>query len=307
MSKDQESNFSHINYSLPKVGIFKWISYIFIVFIVTVILYFPFLMTVESLVKSSLTKIPGCPVEISELNFELFSPKIIIPRASVPKRCFGQFGSPIIVTQTKLFFRGFTFSPFGPHFKLETNLLSNNINALITTGISESQININDNNIKLDSLYEVFDAIKLSGDVKLNTVIKLKDQKLDDLKLTMKSTNLGLAAQSIGNFTLYGLKIKNLNLIANMNKGKVNIKNFVLGDQAAPIRANFKGSITPNDNFSRSTANINGELAFSESFQKQYSFIDFVMARFTKKDKFYQIEIKGPLSSPTVRSPRKWA
>lgn len=305
MSNDQDSSFSHINYSLPKVGIFKWISYILIVFVVTVILYFPFLMTVESLVKSSLTKMPGCPIEISELNFELFSPKIIIPRASVPKRCFGQFGSPLIVTQTKLFFRGFTFSPFGPHFKLETNLLSNNINALITTGISESQININDNNIKLDSLYEVFDAIKLNGNVKLNAVVKLKDQKLDDLKLTMKSTNLGLAAQSIGNFTLYGLKIKNLDLIANMNKGKVNIKNFVLGDQAAPIRANFKGSITPNNNFSRSIANISGELAFSDSFQKQYSFIDFVMARFTKKDKFYQIEIKGPLSSPLVRSPRK--
>lgn len=305
MSNDQDSSFSHINYSLPKVGVFKWISYILIVFVVTVILYFPFLMTVESLVKSSLTKIPGCPIEISELNFELFSPKIIIPRASVPKRCFGQFGSPIIVTQTKLFFRGFTFSPFGPHFKLETNLLSNNINALVTTGISESQININDNNIKLDSLYEVFDAIKLNGNVKLNAVVKLKDQKLDDLKLTMKSTNLGLAAQSIGNFTLYGLKIKNLDLIANMNKGKVNIKNFILGDQAAPIRANFKGSITPNNNFSKSIANISGELAFSDPFQKQYSFIDFVMARFTKKDKFYQIEIKGPLSSPLVRSPRK--
>lgn len=305
MSKEKEASFSHVNYSLPKFGIFKWISYTLIVFIVTIILYFPFIMTIESIVKSQLTKIPGCPIEISELKFELFSPKIIIPKASVPKRCFGQFGSPLIVTQTKLFFRGFTFSPFGPHFKLETNLLSNNINALVTAGLSESKININDNNIKLDSLYEIFDVIKLNGNVKLNAVIKLKNQKLDDLKLTMKSTNLGLAAQSIGNFTLYGLKIKNLDLIANMNNGKINIKNFVLGDQEAPIRANFKGSISPNDNFSRSVANINGELAFSDSFQKQYSFIDFVMARFTKKDQFYQIEVKGPLSSPTVKSPRQ--
>lgn len=305
MSKEKEASFSHVNYSLPKFGIFKWISYTLIVFIVTIILYFPFIMTIESIVKSQLTKIPGCPIEISELKFELFSPKIIIPKASVPKRCFGQFGSPLIVTQTKLFFRGFTFSPFGPHFKLETNLLSNNINALVTAGLSESKININDNNIKLDSLYEIFDVIKLNGNVKLNAVIKLKNQKLDDLKLTMKSTNLGLAAQSIGNFTLYGLKIKNLDLIANMNNGKINIKNFVLGDQEAPIRANFKGSISPNDNFSRSVANINGELAFSDSFQKQYSFIDFVMARFTKKDQFYQIEVKGPLSSPTVKCPRQ--
>lgn len=306
MNKEQDTDFSHVDYSLPKLGALKWISYLLAVFVLTIILYFPFLVTVESLVKSSLTQIPGCPIEVSRVNFELFSPKIVIPRTTVPRRCFGQYGTPLVVTQTKLFFRGFTFSPFGPHFRLETNLLSNNISALITTGISESQININNNTVQLESLYEVLDVIKLNGKVKLNAVVKLQDNKLNDLKLTLKSTDLGLAAQSIGNFSLYGLKIKNFDLVANMNKGKIKIKNFILGDQASPVRANFKGSITPNErSFSRSTANITGELAFSESFQKQYSFIDFVMGRFTKKDKFYQIEIKGPLMSPSIQSPRK--
>lgn len=306
MSNGQETNFEHINYSLPKFGVFKWISYILIIFVVTVILYFPFLMTVESLVKSSLTKIQGCPIQISELNFELFSPKIIIPKTTVPKRCLGQSGSPIILEQTKLLFRGFTFSPFGPHFKLETNLLSNNIEALITTGISETKVNINDNKISLQSLQEVFDQVKLNGDIKINAVVNLKSNKLNDLKLTMNSSNFGLSSQKVQNFNIYALKIRNLNLIAEMDKGKIQLKNFILGDKDSPIRANFKGFITPNNNdFSRSISNLKGEVAFSKEFEEQYSFLNLLMGGYTKKDRFYQLEIKGPLGYPSIKSPRK--
>ena len=301
-----DEEFENVDYSMPKLGIGKWITYLFLTFILALVLYFPFLMTVESLIKSSLTQIPGCPITVDEVKFELFSPKVILPKTSVPQRCIGQAGSPITIKQTILGFRGFTFSPFGPHFKLDTNIASNNISALVTLGFSSTQININDNVLDLEKIREIFNSVKLNGKVRVNSVITLKNNQLDDLKLTLNSSDFGLAPQNLSGFKLFGLQIKKLALIANMQKGKINIKNFVAGDQLSPIRANFKGSITPNERqMARSLSSINGEIAFSKDFIKRYAFIEVIMGRFNKKDNFYQLEINGPLNSLNFNSPRK--
>lgn len=295
-----------IDYSLPKIGVFKWLLYLGFTFFLALLLYFPFLKVVQSQIQAALSTIPGCSIKTSQINFNFIPPSINIPKTNIPKRCFNQFGDDLIIKNTNLFFRGFTFDPIGPHFKLETNILNNNINALVTTGLDTIKINIHDNKINLNTLQKDFKALKLEGKVNLNTTATLADGNLKDLKLSLRSKSFGIASQNLSGFKLGNMPLRTLGILAQMNNGKINVKQLILGDKEAPIRANFKGNVRPNSKFFMSSlVDIKGEVAFSNQFINEYSFINMIMGKFDKKDNFYQIQITGNLNGLQFNSPRK--
>ncbi|MCT4641981.1 MAG: hypothetical protein N4A33_06745 [Bacteriovoracaceae bacterium] len=305
MSKKEDS-LENVNYSLPKLGAFKWITITSVIFIITFILYFPISRSIKSTIVDMAYKMPGCPLKVEQIQFELFMPKAIIKKISVPRRCFGSFGKDLIVKNTHINFRGFTFSPLGPHFKIETNLLGNNFHALTTIGFKEILVNLQNNSLILERLREDFPQIKASGKIKIDAKLSMMNQKINNLNLNIRSKDLNFLPQNISGFKLSSLPINQLLLRANMKKKDLIIKDFVLGDLNSPIRSNFKGKIVPNmRNFQYSNADLRGEVAFSSNFIQKYMIIDMIMKKFDKKDNFYQLEIKGPLTIQNIKSPRK--
>ena len=74
---------------------------------------------------------------------------------------------------------------------------------------------------------------------------------------------------------------------------------FVIGDLDSPIRANFKGDITPNSsNFLFSRINLQGEVAFGQSIKDNFGILLNFFNAFPTKDKFYQMRLQGTVGQP---------
>lgn len=300
-SKDLET----IDYSFPKIGKSKWIVVIITIFLLGIIVYFPFMYKVKSLVKTQLNKVPGCSVDYQDIQLEFFLPKVIVKDLVVPQSCFGKFGDPLKMENVFVNFRGLSFSPFGPHFKIETNLNGLPISSYLTTGIGGIAINIKENEIDLKKLKTLLPKINLAGKVKIDALVKLEGQKISDLKLNVRSKDFTLPGQNIQGFKLGTMRLNNLLIKANMNGKKLIVEDFILGDDESPIRANFKGNIALNQrNITSSQLDLIGETAFSSQFLEKYAIIKLVMNKFDKKDEFYQIKLTGPLMRPKPSSPR---
>ena len=294
-----------IDYSFPRIGKSKWITITIAIFLLGLIIYFPFMFKVKSLVKTQLNKVPGCSIDYKDIKLEFFLPKVIVEDLIVPQSCYGKYGDPLRMDKVFLYFRGFSFSPFGPHFKIETNLNNIPFSSYLTTGIGGIAINIKENEIDLSKLKKLVPKVNLAGKVKIDALVRLSGQKITDLKLNIRSKDFTLPAQNIQGFKLGTMRINNLLLKASMNGKKLKMDDVILGDDDSPIRANFKGTVSLNQrNMASSQLDLNGEVAFSSSFLEKYAIIKLVMNKFDKKDEFYQIRLTGPLMRPKPSSPR---
>lgn len=300
MSTPQE-----IDYSFPQLGKSRWILIGVSVFLLGLVLYFPFMFKVKSVVKTQLNKIPGCAVDYEDIQLEFLLPKIIVKDLVLPRSCFGKFGDPLRMDNVFLYFRGLSFSPFGPHFKLETNVNGLPISSYLTAGIGGIAVNVKENILDLKNLKPLIPELNLLGKVTIDALVKLKGQKLNDFKLNIRSKNFTLPGQNIKGFKLGTMRLNNLLLKADMDGNKLKIENFILGDQDADIRANFKGDLKLNQkNMASSQMDLKGEVAFSNNFLEKYAIIKLVMNKFDKKDEFYQIKLTGPLTNPKPSSAR---
>lgn len=296
-----EQEIEDVNYSLPKLSRSKWIIAIALFFVFSTLLYFPFSDKIDRGIKAAVASIPGCPISFDDYEVSLFLPKIKVHKLNIPRSCFGKFGDPIALKEATLYFRGVSFAPFGPHFKLETELMKNPIEAYITAGPMAQAINISDNTINLSNLRTLIPEVTLSGDVKLNALVKMDSKGIYDLKVLANSKNVSFPSQSVMNFKLPNIPIKNLLVKAHMKDKKIIVDDVVAGNTDSPIRANLKGNIKTNKrNIQNSPLNLRGEVAFSDSFLEKLPLIKLFMNKFTRKDKFYQIKVKGTLNSPTV-------
>jgi type II secretion system protein N len=300
-----ENELEEIDYKLPILGRSKWIIGILAVLFISIFLYFPISYKVKSLIKSNISKIPGCPLQYNNITTELFFPKLVVEGLSIPMRCFNQNGQPIKLEKVFLFFRGFSFSPFGPHFKLETQLNKNPISAYITAGIGGIALNIRENTLELDKILKPFPDVKFSGKVEVDALVRINSGELSDLKLNIRSKNFMLPAQSIKGFSLSNMNINDLLIQTQMTGNKLNIKNIIMGDTDSPIRAKFNGDIKMHKkNIKMSTLNVKGEVAFSQTFLEKYMIIGMFMKKYDKKDEFYQLKIGGTIGRPNPTSAR---
>lgn len=292
-------NNNKIDYSMPKLGRSKWITFIFVIFFLGLFVYFPITYKVKDIIKTQLSQIRGCPLQYEDIKSEFFFPKLIIENLVIPMSCFQQFGQPLRLEKSFLHFRGISFSPFGPHFKLETSLLKNDVSAYLTVGIGGIALNIKNNNIDLAKLSPILPKVKLAGKLNIDALVRLNSGELEDLKLNLISKDFALPAQSIQGFKITNLKLNSFLLKVQTEGKKLMIKDFILGDANAAIRSNFKGHIAINSkNFLFSNLDLNGEVSLSSMMMEKYAFLKIIMAQFDKKDEYYQIKLKGTLQAP---------
>ncbi len=305
MNRDQQTE---IDYTYPRHGILKWTLALAVVFCFTLFSYFPISSKAKKMIKDQVTSIPSCPIKYDELESELFMPKFIMTNVTIPARCFNprNFSGPAIkLEKVILHARGLSFSPFGPHFLLETKLQDNQIEAYFTVGLGGLSLNIRENVLDTSIISLFAPDIKVMGKIKTDMLVQISnDGVIKDLKLNIRSNDLVVPPQKIKSFVLPTLKFNDLLIQAISEDKKLIVKNIILGDNDSPVRSNFTGHINMSPaGFMRSTLDLNGELRLSDELLKNYSFLKIPLAQFNKKDDFYQISIKGPITSPSTSSP----
>jgi hypothetical protein len=293
-----------IDYQYPKHGKFKWLTVILVLFLLTVVSYIPISYKIKSMIKKQVQSIPGCPMDYKDIETEFFLPKFVIKDLVIPSRCFGQRGgSPLKLENVYLHIRGLSFSPFGPHFMLETTIVENTIKAYITTGFDSISLKIRENEIDAKVLNLFVKKFKLLGKLKLDAQVVAGTKGLKDFKLNIRSKDLVIPPQKISALSVYTLKLNDLLIQSYMDGNKIIIKDIVIGDVNSPIRANYKGHIKLSQpNFRRSSIDLKGEVKFTNKFIEDYAILKFALPQFTKKDEFYQINLKGPITRPTPSS-----
>lgn len=297
---------SDVDYKLPKIGGLKWFAIISITFICSLLLYFPILNKIDNTIRSVLESNPTCKVDYSDYEIKFFMPKIVIKDLSIPRRCFRQRGADLKSKETIIHLHGFSFSPFGPHFKLDSNFLSKPLSANITIGLSEIAINLNEQIIPLKDLSKINPNVSLNGSLTISALVHIGSNKVTKLKLHAFSKDIQSNSITVSGFKLSRLNFNNLLIKAESKDGKnINLNKLILGDVNSPIRANFNGKINPNYNsIAFSKIDLTGELAFSKKFLESYSIIEILMNKFDKKDDFYQLKLEGSLMRPIPSSPR---
>jgi hypothetical protein len=305
MSKNPHTD---IDYTYPKHGIIKWFVAAVLIFCFTLFSYFPVSEKAKMMIKEQVTSMRACPLKYDELKSELFMPKFIMTNISIPARCFNpeNFNGPSVkLKEVILHARGLSFSPFGPHFLLETELQNNKIEAYFTVGLGGLSLNIRENILDTSIISLFAPDIKLIGKIKTDLLVHLtKEGVIKDLKLNIRSNDFVVPPQKIKSFVLPNLQFNDFLIQAVSEDKKLIVKNIILGDNDSPVRANFKGHINmAPSGFMRSTLDLAGELRLSKELLKNYSFLTIPLAQFNKKDDFYQISIKGPITRPIPSSP----
>lgn len=296
----------NVNYDFPQLKPLKWVLLLGTTFLIALFLYFPISNKIHGLIKSALAKNSACALSYEDVSFEFFLPKFVITNLNIPAGCFSRRGgNDIFLKETKLNIRGLSFTPFGPHFLVETELFNNPIEAYFTVGFGKVALNLQEAKIKLKELSQLLPAVKLKGTLTVDALVEVSTSGINDLKAHIYSKDLVFPSQKLKNppLTLPTFNIQDLLLKAQMQGNKVIVKELIVGNVDAPIRANFTGPINLNQrNIALSQLDLKGELAFSEKFVKDFMVIDMYMKQYTKKDSFYQLSIKGPLMRPSLSS-----
>lgn len=296
---------SHINYQFPELTKAKIILVSFLCFVLGFFIYFPISEKINDGIKKALYAIPGCSISYESLNFEFFLPKILVKEAKIPQTCLGQYGEPIALKQLRLNFQGPAFSPFGFKFRIDTQVEKMPLQVHIATGLfGEQVIRIEKNKIDLEALKPFIPNVELKGIVTTDLYARIDGKNFKELKLLLKSQDFVLPSQSISAFKLPTIPLNLFSLKAELNStNKLQVLEFFMGDTEAPVRAKFQGPITLNqNNIMMSSLDLKGEVAFSDNFLEKFAIIKMFMDRFTKKDQFYQLQVKGALGAPQVDS-----
>lgn len=305
MNKNDPDKFESIDYKLNFLKLPKWILSLGVFFLLTLFMYFPIGIKIDNTIHGALKSIPDCSISMKNYALKLFFPRVVLSEIKLPKRCIGGTQD-LLLKEVSIYFRGLSFSPFGPVFKVETTYNKNPLSVFFNIGMSSIAIKIKDNNLNLRKFSAFIPKVKLAGTVNVNGLLLTDMKSIKEIKLSLVSKDFLIPSQKISGFKLSSMKVNSLLLQAETTgKNKLKLKKFVIGDEEAPIRANFSGKIKLNDRrILNSTLDLTGELAFSKEFEDKYSLILLFMNKFDKKDNFYQIRIKGPLASPKTSSPR---
>jgi len=305
-----------VDYSIRHLFQPKVILLIIFILVYSAISALEILKVWDQKIKQSVQSIPGCPIQFSDYHYEFFMPKIIINNISINQRCFRSQKN-LNLSKLTINILGPSFSPFGVALRLKTNYQSNSINSKVVLGFSslallmesqKSDHSTSENIIDLSEISDFIPAVKLQGHIHIDHLFTEVSYGglLNELRFNIASNDLKLPTQSINIFKVETIDIGSLLLQGELSdKKNLSLHKFTLGKEKSPIIANFSGSANLNQKMiAQSTLNIKGELGLSPEFQEKYAWTNFVFGKFDKKDKFYQIEVKGKIGSPQFNSPR---
>ena len=140
---------------------------------------------------------------------------------------------------------------------------------------------------------------KLSGQVNIDSLISLYGPRMDELKVSLESTNLNVPGQMLSDIKLPKIDIGNFSLKMESSDGKkVNLKELIIGGVNSSIRGKFTGNISlATGAIAFSPVNLKGEANFSPEFLEAFPILNLMLPQFTQVNNFYQINMTGTLGN----------
>jgi type II secretion system protein N len=291
------------DYKLPTENRNKLIAVLFGLFFAGFVLNFPLMELVKGKIMHTLTHLPGCRLQLKEVNFGILLPRVNLKNISIPGSCLGSGGKELYFEDIALYFRGPSFSPLGVAFKIETEYQGIPLAIHTAIGPSKQLLKIDESDVALEELSSLIKGFKLAGQAEVNAVVRLNKFQLSSVNAKIKSTNFALPAQDVMGFVLPNMNIKNVVLkISQKKKNKISVDQLSVGDVNSPIRANFAGEILPNKfNFVLSRLNLRGELALGKDLLQEFFIIKQFLDAYPKKDEFYQMSLSGTIGQPVPK------
>ncbi len=295
---------NEINYK-SKVKVLLLIFLCVILFVFSFISFYPIGEKIKSIIKSGLNG-RGCNPDFDEMHMEWIMPKIIVSNLVIPANCLERSGPPLKFNHLTINYNLINFAPFGLPFKVETEFQGQPLSIYYVAGIGSQMIRIKDQTLGLARIQPLLgENFKLSGNVTIDMTFAMSKNSMSAFNLKAQSKDLQIPTQNIQGFSTPPMKLNDFYLEAFSETGsRVKVEKLIMGDISSPMRANFKGNINLQDgNISMSPIDLQGEIAFTESFRNSLPLIDMLFQSFNQKDGFYQIRLGGTLGSPKPIAP----
>lgn len=277
-------------------GFKRWLAVLGL-FVFAFLWNFPFEQTIITSVEKVILGQRACPISYDKIELTYFMPGLRFEKPVISGACFKKPEADFPLKDLSLSFAGPNFSPFGVRFKVAAESDESLIEAYPAIGFGEQVVRISDSTIGSDLINTLTGMDIINGKLKIDGLVELAQNQISSAKFRIESTELGTKAANISGFALPPLDLGALTLLAELDAaGKLFIEKLSLGATNSSIAANFKGNLTVNRyNFLFSTADLSGEIRFSEQFYQAIPLVKLLLQGKQATDGFYKLEIKGPL------------
>jgi type II secretion system protein N len=304
MIKRTEDSIDELDYLPFSKSKFKSVFLLLTVFSITFLMYFPLASIYGKFMIKEFRVNRTCIIKLESLGPKLFMPGLKIKNISIPKSCLRKTGSPMILPMTEVSFGGFSFSPVGLVLKLESELKKFPITAYASIGMGESVLKLHDYKVSLERLKPVLKELtnfdlKASGNIQLDGNFKIAKNRLQNMLLKAKSTDLKILNQSIQGFVLPNLALNNLEVEVIGEKNNIEFKNFNLGKKGGDLFTEILGKVKLNQSVpALSKLDLKIDLQASPEILKKYSFLSILLAQFKAGSGRFKIKLDGSAMAP---------
>lgn len=298
-----EAQSSPIIYQTNKTFITKIVLGSFGAFLLAILLNFPLEKNLLTIIEKQISKVRGCPLQYNSLSLGYFLPKLIFKDVTVPGTCFQKPGMNINLDSLVARVSMPSFWPIGVKAKVTALGEDIRFNAFPRLAIGGNAVQIEDSQIQGSFISNFLPIpLNINGNIDLQGNFEFSGQNVSSANFLLKSNDLSLPAQSVMSFPLPSLNFRKLEIAGTQTKKKVHIKAIRLGDNNAPITAEFKGTITLNQqNPSFSQLDLQGKVKFSPDFLNSLSLLKLLLNGKAQKDGFYFLQLSGSLNRPSHR------
>lgn len=290
-------------YIQKKSFFFKVSIAAFLLGVLAFMLNFPIGKIIKANAEMAIASNTACPISYDEMKFEWFLPKVILTKPVINGRCYSNPSSSLKLADLSISFQSPSFWPLGVklHTKIKHKLSV--INIYPTIGLGGQVIKVEKSSISHKTLKEFLGpkAFNFTGDIEVESLIKLDGGKISQSDFLVTSTNLSIPSQNIEGFDVPNLPIGAFQLKGSINaKELIEIQDFQLGAANSPILAEASGAIKLNThNISNSTLDINGEVKFTAELLEKFAIINMMLSGRESTDRgFYKFKVGGKFSSP---------
>tara|TARA_R110002072_G_scaffold276051_1_gene437430 strand:- start:171423 stop:172343 length:921 start_codon:yes stop_codon:yes gene_type:complete len=288
-------------YEVPTFYKLKYIVIGISMLVIGFVFNFPVKSIIKTQVENALLQNRSCPIEYSELDISLFLPNVNFITPKINGKCFNKPNESLLLDNLQVRTTIPVLFPPGIKLHAEINKGDTKLNLYPRVSLGRTDLNISNSNITGKFISTLIGQENLiAGNLDIKGVINLENHQLSKGALRISSKDFNINSQTINNFTIPALNIGNINFSGDLVKKKLDIK-LRAGNEAAPVFAEFKGSIFLNmRNMSASGLKLTGEFSLSDDFLKKNSFIALLLSSKKKVDGKYIINVNGSLSRPSI-------
>lgn len=283
-----------------KVGLF-----VLLAFACAFLFNFPLEKNIKNFVEGAIAKNRACPLDYDELNVGFFLPKLSFSNLTVPGRCFQQPGQNLNFSQARLGLSMPSLWPLGIKLKLEAKGDGLQIKAFPRVSVTGTDVQIEDTFIEGKFLSK-FLPLNVKGKITIQGNGQLQGSQITKGSLKAESKDVFIPAQSIMGFNLISLPLKTFQLAGTYINKTFNIKALRLGESSAPLHAEFRGTVKPNNaNMMLSPLSLDGRVKFSDDFINELSLLRILLNGKPNRESYYYLRLDGTMGAakPTFVDP----